>query len=83
MDDEFTTNIKAFVEVIEKCIEMKWITVNEYISQEGLASQFANKLREIEYNKKARGMIGDLIWLKRWSPEEFKAIKEMFIENKV
>lgn len=78
MDHEFEAAKAEFKKVIEKCIEMKWITVNEYISLDGVASQFANKLTEMKRLERMKQIMDDIIWFKQYYYEEFEAIGALF-----
>ena len=78
MDNEFETLKAEFRKVIEKCIEMKWITVSEFISIDGIASQFANKMSEVNRDQEVREIIGKLLWLKDYHNDVFKNVAKIF-----
>lgn len=82
MDNKFETAKASFREVLQKCIDMEWITVPEHVSLDGIASRFANKLSEMDRGQEIREMIGKLIWLKHFHPEEFNGISNLFKDEK-
>lgn len=81
MDNEFNTAKAEFAKVIQKCIDMKWITVNEHISIDGVASQFANALTTMNVGKQEREVVGQLVWMKNFYPDNFRNILNLFNEK--
>jgi hypothetical protein len=84
MDSEFNNNKAEAVKVLEKCIEMKWITVNEFISLDGIAAQFASNRQEEERHKKLREIMNYILWLHDFYPSELQQITNLleFIKKK-
>lgn len=65
---------KVFTNTINKLVDMKYITVNELVAEDGIGAMFANDLRDHERQQEIREAIGVLIHMKKYYPEEVEAI---------
>jgi len=57
---------------------MKWITVNEFISIDGIAAEFANRMSEMKRHQETNQLIGKLVRLRDYWNEDFQAIMKLF-----
>ncbi|HUC95520.1 MAG TPA: hypothetical protein VMR76_01000 [Candidatus Saccharimonadia bacterium] len=63
---------------------MKWITVNEFISLDGIAANFANNEQVRKRHEKLRDIMNHILWLHDFYPDELKQVSNLmeFIKTK-
>lgn len=78
MDSEFNSAKAEAVKVLEKCIQMGWITVPDFISLDGIAANFASQQQVEKRHNKLREVMSFIIMLNDYYHEEFNQIEGLF-----